>query len=52
MKAPCHRLTHLLVHGHETRDGGRTRPDPFLKNALDRVLPEYERDVEEAIKGD
>ena len=52
VKAPCHRLTHLLVHGHETRDGGRTRPDPFLKNALDRVLPEYERDVEEAIKGD
>ena len=52
VKAPCHRLTHLLVHGHETRNGGRTRPDPFLKNALDRVLPEYERDVEEAVKSD
>lgn len=52
VKAPCHRLTHLLVHGHETRDGGRTKPDPFLQNALDRVLPEYEREVEEAVKND
>lgn len=52
VKAPCHRLTHLLVHGHETRNGGRTRPDPFLRNALDRVLPVYEHDVEEAVKND
>lgn len=52
VKAPCHRLTHLLVHGHETRNGGRTRPDPFLQNALDRVLPQYEREVEEAVKSD
>ena len=52
VKAPGHRLTHLLVHGHETRDGGRTKGDPFLQNALDRVLPEYEQDVEEAVKND
>ncbi|MBQ7013391.1 MAG: hypothetical protein IJN11_05690 [Oscillospiraceae bacterium] len=50
VKAPCYRLTHLLVHGHETRDGGRTRADPFLQNALDEVLPEYEAAVEEAIQ--
>lgn len=50
VKAPDHRLTHLLVHGHATRDGGRTRPDPFLKNALDEVLPRYQRDVEEALR--
>ena len=49
VKPPAHRLTHLLVHGHETRDGGRTKADPFLQNALDRVLPEYEKDVEEAL---
>lgn len=49
-KSPNHRLTHLLVHGHETRDGGRTKADPFLQNALDTVLPEYEKNVEEAIK--
>ena len=52
VKAPDYRLTHLLVHGHETRNGGRTKADPFLKNALDEVLPNYERKVEEAVKGD
>lgn len=50
-KAPHSRLTHLLVHGHATKDGGRTKPNPFLQDALDEVLPAYEKDVEEAIKG-
>lgn len=50
VKPPNHRLTHLLVQGHETRDGGRTRPDPFLQNALDQVLPEYEAAIERTIK--
>lgn len=50
VRPPDHRLTHLLVHGHATKDGGRTKADPFLKNALDVVLPEYENAVEEAIK--
>ena len=52
VKAPDHRLTHLLVHGHAKPDGGRVKGDPFLKNALDEVLPEYENAVEEAIKND
>lgn len=50
VKPPDHRLTHLLVHGHATKDGGRTKADPFLKNALDVVLPEFEEAVKEAIK--
>ena len=50
VKAPDYRLTHLIVHGHATKDGGRTRGNPFLKNALDEVLPEYEREVEEVLK--
>lgn len=50
VKPPNHRLTHLLVHGHATKDGGRTKPNPFLQNAVDTVLPEYEKEVEEAIK--
>lgn len=50
VKPPDHRLTHLLVHGHATKDGKRTKPDPFLKNALDVVLPEYEEAVKEALK--
>lgn len=50
VKPPDHRLTHLLAHGHATKDGGRTKANPFLKNAVDDVLPEYEKAVEEAIK--
>lgn len=50
VKAPEYRLTHLLVHGHATPNGGRTKADPFLVNALAKVLPEYEKAVEEAIK--
>ena len=49
-KAPHHRLTHLLVHGHPTVNGDRVDGDPFLQNALDTVLPEYEKEVEEALK--
>lgn len=49
VKAPGYRVTHLLVKGHETKNGGRTRSDPFLENALAKVLPQYEKDVEEAL---
>lgn len=49
VKPPDHRLTHLLVHGHATKTGGRTKADPFLRNALDQVLPVYEEDIEEAL---
>lgn len=49
-KAPKYRITHLLVKGHATVNGGRVAGNPFLQNALDTVLPEYERDVEEAVK--
>ena len=51
VNAPAHRLTHLLVNGHETRDGGRTAGNPFLENALAMVLPQYEKDIEEALNG-
>lgn len=50
VKPPNHRLTHLLVNGHATKDGGRTKADPFLQNALDVVLPEYETNVERTLK--
>ena len=49
VKAPDHRLTHLLVHGHATVDGGRVPGNAFLHNALDTVLPEYLEDIEEAM---
>ena len=49
VKAPDYRRTHLLVNGHLAADGSRIPGDPFLENALDTVLPEYEADVEEAL---
>ena len=52
VRAPDYRLTHLLVHGHATKDGGRTTANPFLQNAVDKVIPEYEQKVQEAIEND
>lgn len=49
-RAPSHRIFHLAVHGHATSTGGRARGNPFLANAVNAVLPEYERAVEEAIR--
>ena len=49
VKAPEYRKTHLLVNGHLAADGSRVPGDPFLENALDTVLPEYEADVEEEL---
>ena len=50
VKSPCHRLTHLLVNGHPMPNGKRYEGDPFLKNACDKVLPEFEEDVKKAVK--
>jgi hypothetical protein len=51
-KAPSHRVLHLVVHGHATSTGGRAKGNPFVQDALDAVLPEYEKDIEEALQGD
>ena len=51
VKAPDHRLTHLLVKPHAKRNGGTTTPDSFLADACAEVLPEYEKAVEEAVEG-
>lgn len=50
VKPPNHRLTHLLVHGHATKDGGRTKANPFLQRVLDVVLPFYEETVEKVLR--
>lgn len=49
VKAPDYRLTHLIVHGHATKNGGRTKSNPFLQNAVNTVIPEYEQKVKEAL---
>lgn len=48
-KSPHSRLTHLLVNGHPTVNGDRIPGDPFLENALNVVLPEYEKEVAEVL---
>lgn len=49
VKAPDYRLTHLLVNGHATNGDGRTSANPFLRNAVDKVIPEYEEKVQEVL---
>lgn len=50
VKAPEHRLTHLVVHGHAKAGGGRTRGNSFLEDAMATVLPEYEDAIREAVE--
>lgn len=50
VRAPDYRLTHLLVHGHDKKNGGRTKSNPFLEDAVNQVLPEYEQAVQEVLK--
>ena len=45
-----YRLTHLIVHGHRTRIGTYTRPNPFLHNAVEKINRQYEKDVQNAVK--
>ncbi len=52
VKSPHHRRTHLLVKGHAKRGGGRVQGFPFLDNALAEVLPQFETDMEDAVKDD
>lgn len=34
-------LTHLLEHGHPTRNGGRTKEQPHIKPVEDTLLKEF-----------
>ena len=45
-----YRLTHLLVHGHALRGGGRTKANDFLQKATDEIEEEYLKAVEEVVK--
>lgn len=43
-------LAHLLEYGHAKRGGGRVAGKPHIRPACDKLLPEFERKIEEAVK--
>lgn len=45
-----YRLTHLLVHGHAKKGGGRTRGNDFLEKAVAEIEKDYVKAIEEVIK--
>lgn len=50
VKAPDHRLSHLLNNGHAKKNGGRVEGTGFITKAHDEVIEAYERDVERGIR--
>ena len=50
VKAPHHRLTHLLEKGHAKVGGGRVEGKPHIRPAEEMVIQEFMAEVEEAIK--
>lgn len=49
-RAPEHRLVHLLVHGHATRDGGRVGSRLPLAPLLEEVEKDFENGVRRVIE--
>lgn len=52
VKGSDYRLSHLLNDGHQLKNGGRYVGTKFITKAVDKVIPEFERKVEEVLTRD
>jgi len=43
-------IAHLVEYGHAKRNCGRVSGKPHIRPACDKLLPEFERKIEEAVK--
>ncbi len=49
VEKPNYRLTHLLAKARRAKNGRILAPNPFLQNALQRVLQNYEQSVRKEV---
>lgn len=52
VKDPEYRLTHLLTNGHATRNGGRTKSNPYLSKNVINAENKYVKGVKEIIENE
>lgn len=52
VKGSDYRLSHLLNDGHQLKNGGRYAGTKFITKAVDKVIPDFERKVEEVLTRD
>lgn len=43
-------IAHLAEYGHAKRNGGRVAGKPHIRPACDKLLPQFEQKIEEAVK--
>lgn len=46
-----YRLTHLLEFGHKTSRGNRTKAEPHIAPAAERIINEYVKGISEIVRG-